>query len=1085
MDNPAQISLFDQPEEQETSLEHLQWPEQDRFPINLGQRRVDGAVLADLAEEGNPLIVTGYASLARVMDLVCVEKAGAVTRILFGAEPFGTSRSSFAVGEQPLPREAEAYWLARGISLRLSAKLLLTIEAIKSGQVQPRYLGTPYRPLHAKIYCGSQGVTLGSSNFTDAGLGRQLEANVRFTQKEKKRFQEAVRLAENYWSCGEDYSEQLISLLERLLKVVTWQEALARACAEILEGQWAKEYLATQSLPGDMPLWPSQVEGIAQVLWLLENVGSALVADATGSGKTRMGAHLIRSALDRIWRSGRVRKGGSVLLVPPAVVTDWARESTKVGAPVAIMSHGSLSHALGEKRDDITEAVRRAQILAVDEAHNFLNLHSKRTQLMLGNMADHNVLFTATPINRGITDLLRLVDALGADNLEPSTLGMFERLLRGRGRLQRTFSENELRALRREIQRFTVRRTKRMLNDLVDRDPEAFKDRSGRPCRYPRHESRTYSLMESDHDRGLAKRIRLMAAELSGVALFVQEVEMPEVLREEGWSEEKYLSMRLHAAKKLSEYLVMSSLRSSAAALIEHVAGTAVALERFGLPRGDKKQTTGDFLTKLSSMAGRPPRTTLSIEVPVWMTDAEAHQTLCERERKVYQAILNLATELQGSREKAKVDKLVAISESHEMCIAFDSRPITIALLHSRLAVEVGPERVLMATGENVVGKKKVLEALKVGGTTRKLIALCSDTMSEGVNLQQASAVVHLDMPSVVRIAEQRVGRVDRMDSPHSVIEAWWPDDAPEFGLKADERFIERYGTVDALLGSNLPLPEGMTQDGASSALVGASEMIASFEEAEKAPPWDGIQDAFAPVRDLVQGEAALVPVATYGHYRDVKSRVISRIGLVRAASPWAFFCIAGTAIGAPRWMLVRNLGDAPVTDLLLIEEELRVRLGENPENLPMTSAAGAILDKFLMAISLGERSLIARRKQRALDEMTFVMERYRNREASVRNQEGVEFLSRLLEVLQNPTVDRLPDWDAVAERWLDLIRPIWYEKLLKRRRHRPLVLKDIRADLLGERALTMEQIVEAFHEVPRVPPVDQRVVACILGVAQ
>ena len=137
MDNPAQISLFDQPEEQETSLEHLQWPEQDRFPINLGQRRVDGAVLADLAEEGNPLIVTGYASLARVIDLVGVKKAGAVTRILFGAEPFGTSRSSFAVGEQPLPREAEAYWLARGISLRLSAKLLLTIEVRASSAEVP------------------------------------------------------------------------------------------------------------------------------------------------------------------------------------------------------------------------------------------------------------------------------------------------------------------------------------------------------------------------------------------------------------------------------------------------------------------------------------------------------------------------------------------------------------------------------------------------------------------------------------------------------------------------------------------------------------------------------------------------------------------------------------------------------------------------------------------------------------------------------------------------------------------------------------------------------------------------------------
>jgi len=71
-----------------------------------------------------------------------------------------------------------------------------------------------------------------------------------------------------------------------------------------------------------------------------------------------------------------------------------------------------------------------------------------------------------------------------------------------------------------------------------------------------------------------------------------------------------------------------------------------------------------------------------------------------------------------------------------------------------------------------------------------------------------------------------------------------------------------------------------------------------------------------------------------------------------------------------------------------------------------------------------------------------------------------------------------------VAERWLDLIRPIWYERLLTRRRSRPLVLKDIRADLIGDKRLTVDQIMDAYHEVPRMPPLDQRVVACIVGVS-
>src|SRR5437667_351043 len=59
-----------------------------------------------------------------------------------------------------------------------------------------------------------------------------------------------------------------------------------------------------------------------------------------------------------------------------------------------------------------------------------------------------------------------------------------------------------------------------------------------------------------------------------------------------------------------------------------------------------------------------------------------------------------------------------------------------------------------------------------LGSTASGVVALCSESMAEGYNLQRASAVVHLDMPSVVRTAEQRVGRVDRLDSPHVAIDA-------------------------------------------------------------------------------------------------------------------------------------------------------------------------------------------------------------------------------------------------------------------------------------------------------------------------
>src|SRR5690606_21535265 len=172
------------------------------------------------------------------------------------------------------------------------------------------------------------------------------------------------------------------------------------------------------------------------------------------------------------------------------------------------------------------EALRRAQVLAVDEAHNFLNQKSNRTRMLLGNMADHTLLFTATPINKSAIDLLRLADMLGADNLDDSTLEMFDQLLRFRS--ERTLTEKELDQLRREIQRFTVRRTKSRLNAMVDENPSVFRDNTGKPCRYPKHESRTYGLSESLADRRIAASIFEKAQLLIGVGLISKTIEMPE-----------------------------------------------------------------------------------------------------------------------------------------------------------------------------------------------------------------------------------------------------------------------------------------------------------------------------------------------------------------------------------------------------------------------------------------------------------------------------------------------------------------------------------------------------------------------------
>ena len=1074
------VDLFDQ-DDFGRDLNATPWPPTERYPLNIdGVRTVDRQVqLADLYSSNSVLVVTGYAGLDRLMAFVCEmtdRRPKARLRLMFGHEPFPSRGLRVSGGHVDLVREAEEYWLERGISLLYSAHIVHAIELLKSGQLETRYMPGGKR-LHAKIYVGDEAVTLGSSNFTEPGMRFQLEANARFTRnKEAKRYAEAISIAENFWSLGANYNDQLIALLEKLLKVVDWTEALARACAELLEGDWAGKYLREDYLSEASSLWPSQKQGIAQALYVLSNQGSVLIADATGAGKTRMGTYLVGALTDQVLRDGRMRRGKAAMICPPAVEEDWMRESNLAGVPIETISQGLLSHSTSRKHDHVVECLKRAQILSVDEGHNFLNSKSSRTQHLLRNIADHVVLLTATPINKGIADLVRVADLLGADNLAPEIAEAFEKMLGGRDAGQ-TLSDEDAEELRKEIRKFTVRRTKRDLNMLVDREPEHYQDKDGRQCRFPDHRARVYTLDEPEADRQLALEIRTLAGDLYGVTHFTRPIEMPEILRRRGFTEKQYLEGRLKGAKKLAQYLVMSSLRSSRAALYEHVHGTKDACKHFSVTGLVKQIESGNQQRKLLGMENRLPENRLSIPLPDWLSDLDKHLAACQHDLKTYNRIGKLILKMSDTRERVKADLLARLLNNHVSTLAFDSRPITLHYLKSLIPTGDG-QRVIVATGSDHKGKDAVIKDFAHGSKAKRLIGLCSDSLAEGVNLQQASALVHLDMPTVVRVAEQRAGRVDRMDSPHEEIELWWPDDAPEFALSSDDRFVERYGTVEQLLGSNMPLPAHLQQVRDNN--IAVNDLIREYEAAE---PWDGIDDAFSPVRELIQGGSSLIPEEVYEHYRRVQQRVLSRVSLVRARSPWAFFCLSAGSFGAPRWIFVPGLNGEPVTDLSSVAGQLRQRLGAETESLALDYASAKTLNQLAQRLSVVERKLLSRKKQRALEELDLIVDKLIKHASSKHQQSSMEHLRDLQKMLRHPPPDRQPDWDMVAAQWLDLIRPTWFQRLSESR-NKPLLLKDIRNDLLEQPDELIGKLEMHFAKFPVMRNPEERIKACIIGVA-
>jgi hypothetical protein len=255
---------------------------------------------------------------------------------------------------------------------------------------------------------------------------------------------------------------------------------------------------------------------------------------------------------------------------------------------------------------------------------------------------------------------------------------------------------------------------------------------------------------------------------------------------------------------------------------------------------------------------------------------------------------------------------------------------------------------------------------------------------------------------------------------------------------------------------------------------------IQEFEEGAKAG-WDGITDAFAPVRSMVFGAEALVPASVYQQVRESEARLVSSVSAVEANRPWAFFAVAGTKWGAPRWIYLDSLDADPVSDLEVIVEKLRANL-TGMGNRPYDETAAALVGNFLDRLTAAERLLLPRKKLHALVEMEKVLKAYLKDARSVRDQVREGVVRDLLEMVAGKKLELTIDLNALAEWWLDLIRPMWYERLKTRRGLRPLLLRNIRHDVIAAKIETAK-LQGIFERDLLIRPLDARVASAIVGV--
>ncbi len=1081
-EKPRQLSLAELRPDPAWEERPRVWPDTQRFPHNQAKAAVGKVVRPDLTASNEVLIIIGFAALDKVIDFLAErsERPGPQQiRILFGNEPFPPGSKWSAISTKPLDDQIRDYWLQQGISPSPAA-VLRARELITQGSASVRIR----RRLHAKIYASVSTVTIGSSNFTEPGLRTQSEGNVRFDSSEKHRREETRLLAESLWELGRDYRDGLIALLDKLLHAVNWREALARAASCILEGDWAKHYVPARDVEEQARnLWPHQRQGIAQALWILENIGSVLVADATGSGKTLMGAWIIRGAYDQQHRKGYIRRVAPVILAPPGVVTSWENDLREAGHALQVDSPGPLSNEAAIKHRRILKAVADADVLAADEAHRYVN-RSARTNRLLAHYADQVLLFTATPINRGEQDLLGMIELLGADNLSDEALELFARRRKRLRNRERVDNPDE-QCIRLEIQRFMVRRTRKQLNKIVESDPESYRLPSGRIARYPRHHPKYYNCDATEEDLAIAREIESLASELTGIARIGKKLQLSALLARMGLTEEDYVSRLLGSARALARYTVLDCLRSSRAALYEHVFGTERALAQFHITnvRGGKAPT-GDVVEILTQLAGHPPEWRLeTVEkgaVPSWLWDPVAHREECERDRARYERIGTLAAQLSETRERHKAELVQSLAKRKGVVLAFDFHLISLAVMRHLVNAAGVPCDVF--TGQRGQSARRQAEDLAgPNARSRPFVMLCSDALSESLNLQGSSCVVHLDTPTVIRTAEQRAGRVDRMNTRHDDVEVWWPRDLPSFAPRKRDLLRDRHRLVREWIGANLELPRDSADDDAELNITELAEQV-NLDRPEVSDT-HALYDAFRPIRLLI-GAGGMITDEQYEQIRTSKAEVLCRVSVVHSERPWAFAAVGGRDRIAPRWVFLTDLEARPISDLYVVANLLRTHLASDPPSLPPKDRRGdEWVHKFVLRLEDCEAELLSPRRQRALDLAVRVLREYRDRAWEHRDLERHECMESLLGIVEPNLHEAHSDLASVAEAWLRLIRPRIQAALKTRpRRRKPWTLRELEGPLL-EQPLLNEQLVKAFDEIAIVPPLGARIVAMIVGV--
>ena len=295
------------------------------------------------------------------------------------------------------------------------------VDGIRTGKIEIRV----YKPkkFHAKAYIthsklkvvGSAAL-VGSSNFTRPGLTQNVELNVKFQGPEVADLQEWY---ETHWDEATPVNPELLAVLEHNVREFTPFEVYAKALHALTANVDPTDKSWEDSDSVIYPiLAPYQQEGFHSLIEMSRRWNGGFLTDGVGLGKTFVGLMLTEYYAVRHRKNVLIMatKTGKDAVWDPEL-RDRLPELFGQFSNVLVRAHTDLTTQKGA--DEIEHLAKRADVVIIDEAHNFRN-HGKAPD----QDDEHNpwgsrwwrmheickgktvFLLTATPINNSLFDLV-------------------------------------------------------------------------------------------------------------------------------------------------------------------------------------------------------------------------------------------------------------------------------------------------------------------------------------------------------------------------------------------------------------------------------------------------------------------------------------------------------------------------------------------------------------------------------------------------------------------------------------------------------------------------------------------------------